>query len=56
MCVRQSSYERMLRLSKEFRVVEVSVSIMILLIELRVAMSCASSGGETESTSDYEST
>ena len=49
-----SSDERLLRLSKEFRVVEVSVSI--LLIELRVAMSCASSGGETESTSDSKST
>ena len=49
-----SSDERLLRLSKEFRVVEVSVSILV--IELRVAMSCASSGGETESTSDFEST
>ena len=49
-----SSDERLLRLSKEFRVVEVSVSILV--IELRVAMGCASSGGETESTSDFEST
>ncbi len=42
------SYERLLRLSKELRVLEVSVSILV--IELRVAMSCASSGGETEVT------
>ena len=54
-CIRRLSFlKRVLRLSKECRIVEVSDAIPSG--SSCASQSCASSGGETESTSDFEST